>query len=172
MLLVSQVKIMKVRFTRDECTELYNKVEWDVYAEACVGSEVVMASRTDDSDVHTIEVEREVIDLGEDEMVPLRLCYTLTAPPGRELALDNLHILLTLDGYMNNEKVAHWASYLGPTIYATRAFDSIQSTPIMAMDTEGLHFATAVYTETFPRKWKSIEVFISPIAIQRALEGE
>jgi len=152
--------------------ELYNKVEWDVYAEACVNENAVMTTKPEDPHVLPLELERDVVDMGDDDGVPLRLCYTVTVPSGEEMALHNLHILLTLDGYVDGMKVVHWASYLGPEVYDVRAFDSIQGMPVMAMDTEGLHFATAVYTETFPRKWKSLEVFISPIAIYRALYGE
>lgn len=152
--------------------ELYNKVKWDVYAEVCVHDSVIISTDNEgDATVSILQIERDIMDMGDDS-IPLRLCYTITVPPGLEFVLDDLHLLLTLDGRVNNEKIAHWASYLGPGHYSTRAFDCIQSTPIMSMDTEGLHFATAVYTETFPRKWKSIEVFISPIAIYRVLYGE
>lgn len=166
---------MKVKFTTDECMQLYDAIDWNVYAEACVGGDMVMCttqtSEADTASPVSLDLERSFMELADD-CLPVRLCFTITAPTGHELPLSNLHILLTVYGFVNNRNIIQWTSYLGPDKYDTHAFDVVQNMPIMNMDTEGLHHATAFYTETFPRKWKGIELFISPIAVHRVLNEE
>lgn len=147
--------------------QLFDSLSWNVYAEACVGDDVAASTLAEPG--HTcLQLERSVMEC-EDESVPLRLCYTVTVPDGEELNLADLHILLTVEGSLDETPIIQWRSSLGADLYTKRAFDVVHRMPIMNMDTDGLHYATAFYTETFPRRWKGIEVFISPIAVHRAL---
>lgn len=155
---------MKLKFTSDECRELFEAVEWSVYAEAWVNDE----DKPWMSTLGDLQVERSVMECVDDS-VPLRLCFTITVPDGHELSLSALDLFLDISGDVNGEQLIQWRSELRSELYSTRAFDVVHNTPIMNMDTEGLHYATAFYTETFPRRWKGIEVFISPIAVHRAL---
>lgn len=147
--------------------QLFDSVSWNVYAEACVGDNVA-ASTLVKPDHTCLQLERSIMEC-VDESVPLRLCYTVTVPDREELNIADLHILLTVEGSLEETPIIQWRSSLCPELYTSRAFDVVHNTPIMNMDTDGLHYATAFYTETFPRRWKGIEVFISPIAVHRAL---
>lgn len=151
--------------------DVLHKLRWSVYAEACCEDDVIMC--TDNAEENAIErrlrCEHWITEVN-DENVPLCLVYSISTPADRELPLEGLRLLLTIDAFLDDCKMVHWTSFLGPPSYTESQYDSSVNGPIMVMDHDGLHYATAVFTTTFPRKWKGIELKISPVAVQRVLD--
>lgn len=168
---------MKLAFTSEDSLAVLQRVRWQPYVEVLYDDEMLMCTPHKDIEpqLHQLYTSSRLVQTA-DPMSPyvqvIDIKVDEEAVEDREL-LRNITVLLILRGIVDDDvtQTIEWASELledAPEhIGFEQGYEPNEVT--LKMETEGYCVVRSVFSKSFPRRWKGVQIRMNAIGVQRAI---